>query len=213
VPRIFEALGVRTDVVEINPDVVKAARKWFGFGVSGTVFVDDARHFLATADRTYDYVVLDVFSGDTTPSHLLSVEAMKEIEARLAPGGVMAVNYIGSLASNRVTASVERTIRTVFPSVSINATHEGFGPARISNIIFIASRQPLTFSPERVASFPVHPLAESARSQMWKSVELPAHPDAIVLSDDFNPVDAWDLAVREDLRRNMLESTDLEVLL
>ena len=44
--------------------------------LSGDIILSDARHFLTTTERTYDYVILDVFNGDTTPGHILSREAL-----------------------------------------------------------------------------------------------------------------------------------------
>ncbi len=76
IPMRYEASGIRADVVEIDPKVLELARRHFQFRLNGEVYLEDARYFLSRTDRSYDYIILDVFTGDTTPGHLLSLEAL-----------------------------------------------------------------------------------------------------------------------------------------
>jgi len=101
VPRWYAARGARTEVVEINPAVARIARGHFGFPASLPVQIADAREFLARPGRRYDYLVLDVFNGDTTPDHVLSVEAFRLARARLKPRGVLAMNVAGACGTRR----------------------------------------------------------------------------------------------------------------
>ena len=52
-------LAVQTEAVDIDPEVVDVARKWFGLGPDLRVHVADARRYLMETDARYDYVVLD----------------------------------------------------------------------------------------------------------------------------------------------------------
>lgn len=45
-----------------------------------------------TPDSTYDLIVLDAFSSDSIPVHLLTREAMELYRSKLAPGGIIAVH-------------------------------------------------------------------------------------------------------------------------
>jgi len=120
IPRWYGAKGVRTDVVEINPQVVDVAGEYFGFSPSGAIFVEDARYHLMRSGREYDYVILDVFNGDTTPSHLLSVEAFRLLRSRLGEKDILALNLFGSLRRETfMTASVIRTLEEVFAHVDV----------------------------------------------------------------------------------------------
>ena len=57
VPMWFQARGVATDIVDIDPAVVDIARRWFGFDPRGKAHVDDARCFLSRPGRRYDVVI------------------------------------------------------------------------------------------------------------------------------------------------------------
>jgi spermidine synthase len=50
----------------------------------------DARLSLERTAREYDLILLDAFSSDAIPTHLLTLEALDTYLARLAPGGVLA---------------------------------------------------------------------------------------------------------------------------
>lgn len=218
VPRWFEERGVRCDVVDIDRRVVDLATRFFGFRVSGEVVIDDARHFLATTDRVYDYVILDVFNGDTTPSHVLSREALVELARHVAPDGVLAANLIGSLVPGErlPMASVARTFRDAFPRVALfpvgQAAELGLG-----NVTVIAWKDAsLRPVPARVEGFPVYgPLAaEIGRAgALFREVAIAAEEPALLLTDDYAPLDVLDREVKERLRDNVLAYTDWDVLL
>ena len=73
VPSWYAAQGIQTEVVDIDPKVAGLAQQYFGFDKNIAVHVEDARYFLNRSTHRYDYVVLDVFNGDTTPGHVLSL--------------------------------------------------------------------------------------------------------------------------------------------
>jgi hypothetical protein len=80
---------------EIDPDVVRIARdpRFFSFISSCApgipVVLGDARLTLAASAKRYDLIVLDAFSSDAIPVHLLTREALAGYLARLAPGGAV----------------------------------------------------------------------------------------------------------------------------
>lgn len=83
---------------EIDPAVVRVASdpRWFRYLAetpAATAIVEgDARLRLRDTRATYDLIILDAFSSDAPPVHLLTLEAFDLYESRLAPGGAMAVN-------------------------------------------------------------------------------------------------------------------------
>jgi SAM-dependent methyltransferase len=82
---------------EINPLVVHAATTSFSFlsGCAGSVDIaeGDARLTLEREPaQQFDLLVLDAFSGDSIPVHLLTREAFALFFRHLKPGGVLAVH-------------------------------------------------------------------------------------------------------------------------
>jgi hypothetical protein len=91
------------DYFEIDPVIVRIARDPARFtflewcGQRTTVTLGDARLTLADVpDETYDVLIVDAFSGDAIPVHLLTREAMAIYLQKLRPGGL-----IGLHLSNR----------------------------------------------------------------------------------------------------------------
>jgi spermidine synthase len=216
VPTWYGARGVRTDVVDINPDVARVARDHFGFRPTGEVVLADARFFLAQPGRRYDYVILDVFSGDTTPSHLLSREALGLVRSRLEDGGLLAVNLAGTFGSRSfMTASVVRTFEEVFPSVGVYPLFQPDDPDAFGNVVLVARNGPaLAFDPSKVSGFPVHAMARPVVERfLGRPYRLAPGTRAMVLTDDLNPIDVADNWLKEKVRAEILRATDWDVLL
>ncbi|MDO8668525.1 MAG: fused MFS/spermidine synthase [bacterium] len=89
---------------DINPAVVEIANQNFSFlkqcadrGGEVKIKIGDARlvlekELIEAESKLYDILVLDAFSDDAIPVHLLTKEAMKIYLERLAPDGVLAVH-------------------------------------------------------------------------------------------------------------------------
>ena len=91
--------GDQWTAYEIDPVVDRLARdpKWFTYIHDApvelrTVLGDGRLSLAADTAQTYDVLVLDAYSSDAIPVHLLTREALRLYVARLAPGGVMAFN-------------------------------------------------------------------------------------------------------------------------
>jgi SAM-dependent methyltransferase len=86
---------------EIDPAIVEAAHRHFSFIADSPATVDvrvgDGRLLLQDeAPASLDVVVVDAFSGDAIPTHLLTREAIALYRQRLKPGGVMALHLSNS---------------------------------------------------------------------------------------------------------------------
>lgn len=92
------AYGVPGDTMrfyEINRAVGDLARSYFTYLRDSPAFIElvvgDARVSLAAEPpQRYDVLVVDAFSGDAVPAHLLTVQAMEIYRRHLAPGGIVA---------------------------------------------------------------------------------------------------------------------------
>ncbi len=216
VPAWYKAQGVDTEVVDIDPAVIEIARNYFGFNPAIPVHVEDARYFLINTKQRYDFMVLDVFNGDTTPGHLLSVEAMRLAKQRLSPNGVLAVNLVGSIKHHTLmTSSVIKTLQSVFDQVAIYPafdTSSGEGTGNIEIVAYDGMIRELQF--DRISNMSIHPLADSnVRLSMQHPFVLQPNDKAMILSDNYNPVDFYDLWLKEQVRKIILDTTDFDILL
>lgn len=82
---------------EIDPAVKRIASdpRYFTFlsqcAPTAPIVLGDARlKMRAARDASYDLIVLDAFSGDTIPMHLITREALALYLSKLAPGGIIA---------------------------------------------------------------------------------------------------------------------------
>lgn len=104
------------EVVEIDPAVVKVARRYFGFSESDNlrVHVQDARVFTRRASQAgpaYDLIMLDAFGADYIPEHLMTREFLQEVKALLREEGVLAAN---TFATSKLYDHESVTYRDVF---------------------------------------------------------------------------------------------------
>lgn len=88
-----------SEVLEINPDVVAIARRYFQLPASDerlTIRVCDGGEFMARPGPAYDAILVDGYDGDRLVEELSSRAFFGACLKRLAPGGVAAVNLWGS---------------------------------------------------------------------------------------------------------------------
>jgi len=87
-------------VYEINPDVVEIAQRYFSFlpgalqrGADVQISMGDARLTLERQrPQRFDVLVVDAFSSDAIPTHLLTREAVELYFRHLEPDGVLAIH-------------------------------------------------------------------------------------------------------------------------
>jgi len=91
--------GERLDFFEIDPEVVRIARTPALFtyladsAAEIRIVLGDARLRLGEAqENSYDLLILDAFSSDAIPVHLLTVEALQTYRRTLRPSGIMAAH-------------------------------------------------------------------------------------------------------------------------
>jgi hypothetical protein len=127
--------GDTTRFYEINPDDELVARQWFSYLDKSKAKVDvalgDARivleRELAEGKRNdYDMIVVDAFSSDAIPMHLLTAQCADIYRQRLKPGGLLMMHI-----SNR-TLNLEPVVRGVAGHLKWTASQflsNGYAPA------------------------------------------------------------------------------------
>ena len=85
----------KINMVEINPLVIKIAKKYFNFKTNENINVkimDGYKFIMNSPAAKYDLVILDVSSKDYTPKKFLTVKLVENVKRILKNGGVVAVN-------------------------------------------------------------------------------------------------------------------------
>ncbi|MCY1021294.1 spermidine synthase [Pyxidicoccus sp. MSG2] len=84
------------DVVDLHPEVLDVARRYFGFREDAALqaHVADARRFIETPGPSYDAILLDAFDPRGIPPPLATREFLLAARARLSPGGVVVGNVL-----------------------------------------------------------------------------------------------------------------------
>ncbi|MGE0340413.1 MAG: spermidine synthase [Xanthobacteraceae bacterium] len=93
--------GDQVHYYEIDPTTIQIATnpKRYGFSFlaqcapDAKITLGDARLTIADApDGTYDFIVIDAFSSDAIPIHLMTKEAMEIYKRKLAPKGILVMH-------------------------------------------------------------------------------------------------------------------------
>lgn len=190
----LEAAGVTVTVVEIDPRVEETARRYFGLALPHErIHIADGRTFLERDTRAYDFVLMDAFLGEDVPGHLFTREAFSAMRRRLAPGGLLAMNYT-SFADGADARSVARTLRAVFPHVKGFTDRDDSGD--LVSTVFLASADPIALD-DAAATLP------SAARFLTHEVRYP-EAGSTLLTDDFNPINLHRLGATRRWREMMI---------
>ena len=98
---------VETTSIEIDPEVVAVARKYFTFvpDANDRVLVGDGRRELGRQVDGADVIIVDAYYSDSLPFHLVTKEFDELCAQKLGPDGVVAVNFGGDLTGSRNRSS------------------------------------------------------------------------------------------------------------
>ncbi len=181
---------VTLDVVELDPEVVRVAERYFGVEADGGMRIqaEDGRMFVKRTTDRYDWVILDAFHADSMPHHLATAEFFNEVRGILTPRGVVTMN-VAPLGPGVLYLSIIRTLTRVFPQVYL------FQVPDRSNIVAVA-----TLDGSRLDGNQIATAIRELKTKTGDALELliPAPPYGLqkplvggvpVLTDDYAPVD------------------------
>lgn len=170
------------DVVEIDPAVTRVAHRYFKVPRASNIRTinEDARWFAMRADAAYDVILIDAFNDLSVPYHLTTREFTLLLRKLLRPGGVVAANVIDDFRDGRFLASYLVTLQSVFGETEVGLAMEDAWDVESDRSTFVA------FAAAHTPAF------SDSQGFVLPPPELFSYlieRDAIVLTDDFAPVD------------------------
>ncbi len=146
---------------EINPLVERLARQWFTFlhdsPAKSDVVLGDARLSLAAeAPQHFNVIVIDAFSGDAIPVHLLTREALALYRRHLAPDGLV-VFHVSNQYIDLEPVIAEIAADAGLHAVSIHSHGDEQNGFYFSDWIVVTANQGFLGQPEVFNNgFPTH---------------------------------------------------------
>jgi predicted membrane-bound spermidine synthase len=185
-PRLVDARypDAQVDVVEIDPAVTRVARRFFGLERDAAIRTvnEDARWFaMRGAERQYDVIFIDAFNDLSVPYHLTTRELTSQLKKLLTPDGALVVNVIDDFNDGRFLASYTRTLQSVFGERNTGVLMDAAEDMESSRSTFVV-----------LASPNLADIAAGSAAYALPQADLQRYlgrRNAIVLTDDFAPVD------------------------
>ena len=206
--RAMAEAGSQVTVIEIDPMSEKVAREYFGLPSSVKVIIGDARTETSRLTEKFDVIVLDAFSGDSPPFHLLTREAFADLKNRLSANGLVVANIVGGVSgeASRIASSIVATMESVFGKTRVfspNWLLLGKKKNFVSTMFLISGDIPDNLA-ENAAPFTLKTSEEVWRAGYIEAVfksqlDLP-RDRAVILTDNYAPLEAWSDAAVEAMR-------------
>ena len=176
--------GEVLDVYEIDPLDVALARTHFTFldDTRGEVrmHVGDARTVLegeGAGARIFDLLLVDAFSGDAIPTHLITREAIALYLTRIAPNGLLLMHISSQLYT------LEPVLARIAETLDVELRWKRRAPDEVTRVEGVALEDPALF----VAIFyRGHGWETSLEARGWRVSD--GATNALLFEDDFAPI-------------------------
>jgi spermidine synthase len=108
---------VAIDGVELDPQLNKVARRFFGAGDNPKMrlIAADGRPFLERTGTRYDLIVVDAYRQPYVPFYLATAEFFRLAREHLRPGGAIALNVATTPHDRQLSQAIGTTLLTAFP--------------------------------------------------------------------------------------------------
>lgn len=187
---------VRMTGVEIDPALTALGRRYFHLRPGAARVVNaDGRVYLERTTRRFDLIIVDAYSNEIyIPFALATRNFFQLVRAHLARGGILALNVGSSSPNSALLQAFERTLRAVFPHISIAKT------PGLYNYLVLAGARPLVPPRDRALPPYLRPVAR-VLDRTWRE---PNPGPGLVLTDDRAPVESLtDRMILDQLRSSL----------
>jgi len=203
-------LNYSIDAVELNKDIIDIAQKHFYLPFEVTVYEEDARRFLNANETQYDFILMDVFNGEVTPSHVLSLEAFERVKHALSDKGFVVINFNGNISGELGIGgrSMYKTLIKAGFNVTILPTFEKGEKNR--NNLFIASLHQLDLSKIKIDQIL---RGNTSNYDIYKNaidVKRLNLDDAVIITDDYPMMEKLNQKAAKIWREDYLKFTTVK---
>jgi spermidine synthase len=178
--------GVQITGVEIDPDIVDVAHRYFQLDEPNVhPVVADARYWIDTTSAKYDVVIMDAYRQPYIPFHLTTKEFFSEVRDHLRPDGVAVVNAGRTATDYRLVDAIASTMAAVYTTVFLVDVPE------FNNTLVYGTMQPVTIADVEHNLALIHePAAQDVARSVLNEGRLRVSPyHDQVFTDDLAPVE------------------------
>ncbi|MCC6486422.1 MAG: fused MFS/spermidine synthase, partial [Candidatus Hydrogenedentes bacterium] len=133
---------MQIDVAEIDPEVVKAAKRFFDVPEDTRlrIVTTDGRTFLQRARKTYGTIIMDAYgsgpNGAYLPYHLATLEFFRVAYEHIENGGSLVYNVMGTFGGDNddIVRGMVATLEQVFQFVYVFEAESSY------NTVFVAQK-------------------------------------------------------------------------
>ncbi len=200
--------GITIDGIEIDPQIVSVARKYFGMTEPNlNVIIQDGRVGLEKSPYHYQVISVDAYRPPYIPWHLTTKEFFQIARDHLTSDGVLVINVGRAPKDRRLVDAISSTLQAVFPSVHVMDLPDTF------NSIIYATVQPTDLANLDTNLAYLNSLG-NVQPLLLESVQTtlaniqPTPPQGQVFTDDLAPIE-W---ITNSMVLNFFLSGDVENL-
>jgi predicted membrane-bound spermidine synthase len=186
--------NAQIEVVEIDPQITKVVYEYLGLPKNTRIktFNTDGRWFAMNCQNKYDIIFTDAFNDLSIPYHLTTREFFGQLKNILTDNGIIMSNIIDNFQKGVFLPSFIKTLQEVFGEKNIHlvSVSPNFNDLHISTFIVIAAKGNIDMM--SFDKWLKDKMGKDARSVVVSESmlnSLLSRGNAIVLSDDYAPVD------------------------
>ncbi len=190
----------KLSLVDINPNTSEFAKIYFK--LQSEIVIQDGRQFIKNNPNQYDVIVMDIFNGESIPSHMLTQEFMKEISMKMNHDGLLLLNVIGS-PQDEASNIMKQTILSQFKHLSMIALNND---EENINFIFYAAHEEFSTDIQNIQAY----IIKNDKQDIFKKFDhlkietikkIKYHE---IFTDDFNHFDQLTMVKKQSLRKEMM---------
>jgi spermidine synthase len=111
--------AVAVTIVDIDPVSFRIARQYFHLPETVTCETEDGAAFLRRTEARYDAIILDAYAEWRIPKHLVTARFFGLVKARLARGGIFAMNVMVRDDDDRAPDRIAFRLMEIFGQVRL----------------------------------------------------------------------------------------------